>query len=275
MSTKRLTSRQNRTIKHFIKVIERPEKYAPHGDMLEGEIVVEGPRPLGMALERGAKVRSVLVTEDFLKDDRHKEIVEALLQKEVSVNVVDRALMKEVSDTKTPQGIIALCRVRAYSLLDIKKPGFIVVSDGVHDPGNMGTMLRVSDAAGVRYFIALKGSVSPYNPKAVRSSAGSLFNINTVLSKREDFIKWCEEQGIPIVITDADAKESIYEFPPTGREVFVFGNETTGVSREIRSHASKVLKIPIYGKAESLNVATSAAILIYEMVRKIKSNLSR
>jgi TrmH family RNA methyltransferase len=186
--------------------------------------------------------------------------------------MVDERLMKELSQTKTPQGIMALCKVKASSLNDIKdiSDGFAVVSDGIQDPGNMGTLIRATDAAGIRCFITLKGSISPYNPKTIRASAGSVFNISIVLSSMESFIEWKNRHNIPLVITDTRAGKTIYEFTPTGREAFVFGNETQGVSDMIKKEASQSLRIPIYGKAESLNVAMAGSIVLYEMVRRLR-----
>lgn len=268
-----LTSRQNKTIKRYFKILERPEKFSPHGDTLEGEVVIEGPRVISMALNSRARIVNVVVTEEFLRQDKFHDIVDSLLSKGIPVNMVDEKLMKELSQTKTPQGIMALCKVRAYSLKDIKDipEGFIVVSDGIQDPGNMGTLIRATDAAGIGCFISLKGSISPYNPKTIRASAGSVFNISIILSTAESFIEWKRQSGIPLVITEPGAERTIYDYIPSGREAFVFGNETRGVREEIRKEASFSLSIPIYGKAESLNVAMAGSILLYEMVRKIKT----
>ena len=265
-----LTSRQNKIIKRYFKILERPEKFSPHGDTLEGEIVIEGPRVLSMALNAEVRVINVVVTDDFLKQDRFHNIVDTLLSKGTPVNMVDKKLMKDLSQTNTPQGVIALCKVRAYSLNEIKgvPDGFVVVSDGIQDPGNMGTLIRATDAAGIKYFISLKGSISPYNSKTIRASAGSVFNIGIILSTAESFIKWKRENSIPLVTTEPDAGRTIYDFIPSGREAFVFGNETHGVREEIKNEASFSLSIPIYGKAESLNVAMAGSIVLYEMVKR-------
>lgn len=270
MDKRVLTSRQNKTIKRYFKILERPEKFSPHGDTLEGEVVIEGPRVLSMALDSRAKIVNAVVTEEFLRQDKFHHIMDGLLSKGIPVNMVDEKLMKELSQTKTPQGIMALCRVRAYSISDIKDitDGFIVVSDGLQDPGNMGTLIRATDAAGIMYFISLKGSISPYNPKTIRASAGSVFNIGIVLGTVESFIEWKRGNGIPLIITEPGAERTIYDYIPTGREAFVFGNETRGVSDMIKREASQSFRIPIYGKAESLNVAMAGSIILYEMVRR-------
>ena len=272
MKPKTLQSQHNPAIKKVLKLRSRPEKYAPSLKSLSGEVLIEGPRPLAMAIETGAAIKSALITEDVLKEADYDAILEKLTGLTIPVFVIDKDRMAQISDTVTPQGIIAICKVKARNIHDLspKKDELFVVSDTIQDPGNTGTIIRVCDGAGIKTFISLKGSANPFNPKVIRASAGSVFSLDIVLAEREDFLEWCREHNIPILITAPEADRTIFEFDLEGSGALVFGNETQGVSNEIRQEAACSLRIPIYGSAESLNVASTAAITIYEFVRKTR-----
>ena len=270
MKPKTLQSRNNPAIKKVLKLRSRPEKYAPAPKNLSGEVLIEGPRPLAMAIEAGAAIKSALITEDVLKETGYDSILEKLTGLTIPVFVIDKDRMAQISDTVTPQGIIAICKIDAKDIHDLspEEDELFVVSDAIQDPGNTGTIIRVCSGAGIRYFISLRGSASPFNPKAIRASAGSVFNMDIVLAEREDFLKWCRGYNIPIMVTAPEADRTIFEFDLKGSGALVFGNETRGVSKEIRQEAADSLRIPIYGRVESLNVASTAAIAIYEFIRK-------
>ena len=272
MRPKAIHSIHNPAIKKVIKLRARPEKYAPSKERLSGEVLIEGPRPLTMALECGTGIRTALITDEFLKESRYEGILERLTNLSVPVYVIEKHQMARISDTVTPQGIIAICRVKARDIQDLCPEGdeLFVVSDGIQDPGNCGTIVRLCDGAGIKTFISLKGSANPFNPKAIRASAGSVFSLKIVFADRAGFLDWCRRHKVHILITAPEADRTIYEFDLEGSVAIVFGNETTGVSEEMRRQAACSLRIPIYGSAESLNVASSAAITIYEMVRKRK-----
>ncbi len=270
MKPKALQSRHNPTVKRFLKILGRPEKYAPSLKNPSGEVVVEGPGPLETALEAGCRISSVLITGDTLEDRRCESLIERLTDLAVPVYVVEKDLMSRLSDTAAPQGIMAICTIEARGINDVSpgKGELLAVSDSLQDPGNTGTIIRVCDAAGIRIFVSLKGSVNPFNPKAVRASAGSVFNLDIVFSERGEFLRWCRSNDIPLLVTAPDAEMTIYEFDPRDGGAVVFGNERAGVSTEMKRAASCSLRVPIYGRAESLNVASSAAIILYEFRRK-------
>ncbi len=265
---KEIFSGENPTVKKFAKIISKPEKYAPHYGVKEGEIVVEGPRVIEMALQARVKVTHVAVTEEFISREENSLLVDRLLDSGAYTVVLKQNALKRLSQTVTPQGIIALCRVRV-SELTVPTGGPVVVVDRIRDPGNMGTLLRTTDAAGFKMAIVLKGSVSPYNPKSIRASAGSIFNLDIAFSTAEELISLSSSNNYRIVGADLKGNTSIYDFRPDGRELVVFGNETGGISDEIRKAAEVLVRIPIYGKAESLNVGCSAAVFLYELRRRL------
>ncbi|MEJ2695301.1 MAG: RNA methyltransferase [Candidatus Sulfobium sp.] len=147
-------------------------------------------------------------------------------------------------------------------------PPMVVVLDGIKDPGNLGTIIRTSDAAGAHAVVLLPGTCDPFMPKPLRASAGSVFNIPVVETEIAPLMKWMKERSIKMTVTSPDATDILYDADLTYPGAFAFGNEAHGVSRELKEEADLTVKIPIYGGAESLNVASSAAICLYEAVRQ-------
>ena len=272
MELQELASRHNPRIKRVLKIRERPEKYAPSHRAAAGEVVVEGPSNVLQALQSRHRVKYVLLTQELVEDERHVQLLTELLEKEVPLYVVDRMLMVKISGTETPQGMIGVVRVGTEKLSeqDVSDDALYVVSDRIQDPGNMGTLIRTADAAGVKTFISLKGSVNPFNPKSIRASAGSVFTVDIVFSDEDEFIPWAHERGVNIVITTGTAERTVYEYKPRGITALVFGNEGAGVSGVMLKASTDSVRVPIYGSAESLNVASAAAVIIYEMARRRK-----
>lgn len=260
----------NPKVRRFMKILARPEKYAPRAGHPSGEVIVEGAKITLTALEAGAVMESVLVTRGFLEERRNAGLIASFSERTIPLSIVEEGLLRRISDTERSQGIIALCRVRCKGIEEVYLKGdeIIVVSDGIQDPGNMGTIVRLTDAAGSGYVVVLTGSVNPYSPKAIRSSAGSVFNIDILFAGREDFLKWCDREDVQVVFTGAGAETTVYGFNALGRMAVVFGNEGSGVSDKIRDAADTAISIPIPGKAESLNVASAAAVVLYEIVRR-------
>jgi TrmH family RNA methyltransferase len=152
--------------------------------------------------------------------------------------------------------------------LRLRDPSLLVVIDGIRDPGNLGTIIRTSDAAGVDAVIVLPGTCDAFMPKAVRSTAGSIFNIPLVYPETDELMGWLRERSIRTLVADVNATLSLYEADLSRSLAFVFGNEAMGVHEKLRCEADARVKIPLSGKAESLNVAISAAICLYEAVRQ-------
>lgn len=270
MKQKSPQSSHSPAIKRVQKILQRPEKYGPVRGRLSGEVLVEGPRPLSLLIDRGARIRSVLVTEDFLGDDRYDALLKALLGNAVPSYVIEEAVMKRISDTETAQGIISICRVKADEIAGIspEKNELIAVSDGIQDPGNVGAIIRNCSGAGIGSFVSLKGSASPFNPKAIRASAGCISDVRIILAERGEFLEWCRKEGVAVVISESSAGRTVYEAGLEGSAAIVFGSEAAGVSEEVKKVSAYGIKVPIYGSVESLNVASAAAVILYELARK-------
>ncbi|MDA8432041.1 MAG: RNA methyltransferase [Nitrospiraceae bacterium] len=259
-----ISSPSNSRIKKAIRIRER--KHA-EGDNL---FVLEGPKIIEMALAAGAKIREVFFTDHFTAKNEGKELLGLLSKKTTDICRVADHVFAKLSDTETPQGIAAVASYPVLSLdrLPLSATSLYVVLDGVRDPGNLGTIIRTSDAAGVDAVILLEGTCDAFIPKVIRATAGSIFNVPLVLAADDQLMAWRQGHGIKIAVTAADAPRSVFEADLTVPVAFIFGNEARGVRRAIKDGADLLLKIPLYGKAESLNVATSAAICLYEAVRQ-------
>ncbi|MCK4910808.1 MAG: RNA methyltransferase, partial [Thermodesulfovibrionales bacterium] len=143
-----------------------------------------------------------------------------------------------------------------------------VVFDGVSDPGNLGTMIRTADASGASGVIVLEGTCDVFGPKALRASAGSVFNIPIMHSKRENVLEELKAMGIRIAATVPEGGEDLYNVKLVPPLAIVFGNESKGVGKEFMAQADLVVSVPVRGGAESLNVAAAAAVLLYEALRQ-------
>ena len=199
-------------------------------------------------------------TKDFLSDERARTLVGRLK----NLEEISSATMESLSDTKTPQGILLVVRQKFSALEEVVAKKIIAVLDGVQDPGNVGTILRTAAAFDCSV-ILLDGSAEIFNPKVVRSSMGAIFYSPIIKLTREKFL---ELRGVEILAAALDsAAEIYYRHDFRKKSAIVFGSEAAGVSKKILNVARKIF-IPMNGHAESLNVATSAAIILSEAVRQ-------
>ena len=203
-------------------------------------------------------------------DERTMRLLEDAAAQNIKLVCVSENVMKKIADTETPQGIIAVCKMRQPKLENLLASGkMLLVLDRVGDPGNIGTMLRTADAAGIGGLVLLKGCADIYAPKTVRSSMGSLFHI-PVLSgvSEQEFVSAAKKAGYDLLVTCLDGADNLYKADLSGRIAFVMGNEAGGVSETLLEKADKRVYIPMAGRAESLNVAMAAGIVMFEALRR-------
>jgi len=232
-----------------------------------GLFIAEGLRTVEEAVASNT-VEQVFYTA--IEDDRTRAALEAAAEKGVALHCVNEAVMKKLADTDSPQGILAVCKMQDIKLEGLFATGkMLLVLDRVGDPGNVGTMLRTADAAGVGGVVLLKGSVDIYAPKTVRSTMGSLFHVPVFAGAEEAlFIKAAKRAGYELLVTTLEGADSLYKADLRGRIAFVMGNEANGVSETFVQAADKRVYIPMAGKAESLNVAMAAGIVMFEALRR-------
>lgn len=238
-----------------------------------GLFFIEGVKLVREALQFAAKdIVFIMIDEGFYNNGENAIFVNRLLDLNIRVTVTDAKTFAMVSDASTPQGIIAVVRASEHEFRNlIKKDGrkFLVLLDCVQDPGNVGTIIRTSDAAGVDAVILTRGCADIYNPKVLRSTMGSMFHMPVCYS--DDAVQTvCEMKmkGFKIVAGDLNAKGCYYEEDYRRDILLAVGNESRGISEEIKKLADALVKIPMPGRAESLNVSVATGIIIYEVVRQ-------
>ena len=227
--------------------------------------VAEGLRLCEAALD-SADIQFGFYTEEFLKTPRAENLVERL-SKVTTMYKIPPETFDKIRDTQTPQGIMIIAKQKLSTQKEIAGKNFVVALDGVQDPGNVGTILRTAEAfdCGV---ILLEGAVDIFNPKVVRSTMGAIFNLSVVEMTSDAFLKFMKSKKFEVTAAALDGKAEIYfNHDFTKKSAVVFGNEAGGVSEKI-FQATKKIYIPMTGKAESLNVATAAAIIISEAARQ-------
>lgn len=212
------------------------------------------------------RVHELFVTEAAA--ERNAELLDSV---DVPVSVVTDKAATGLSETITPQGIIAVCELVDQPLGSLTGP-LVAVLVGVSDPGNAGTVTRVADAAGASAVIFAGDSVDPHNGKCVRASTGSVFHLPLIRSRDVgEVFAACRAVGLRLVAADGYAKDDLDDVIDAGElaapTAWVFGSEAHGLSDALLSEMDSVVKVPLYGAAESLNLATAAAVCLYASAR--------
>jgi TrmH family RNA methyltransferase len=228
---------------------------------------LEGPQAVSEALAfRPELLVELFVTPTAL--DRYPEIARGAKAADLEVEFVTEHVLETMADTVTPQGIIAVCRQFPTSLKDILggEPRLIAILEEVRDPGNAGTIIRAADSAGADAVILTGRSVDLYNPKVVRATTGSLFHVPVaVMPELDAVLERVRAAGLQVLAADIKGEDLLSAraslAAPTA---WLFGNEARGLSDEQLALADRSITVPIYGKAESMNLATAASVCLYE-----------
>ena len=221
--------------------------------------IVEGIHTVRDVLNSDWKVECLIFSEHFKDIERFDHF-------KVKKFIVNEKITKLISQTESPQGIFAIVKIKEFSV-DFKEKRFVIL-DRIQDPGNLGTIIRTSDAAGFNTVILDKGSVDPFNPKVIRSSQGSLFHLKVVNSDIKKIIEKLKENGVKILGTSPKGSTVYTDVDIEDRLGIVFGNEANGIRDDVLSICDETIRIPIYGKAESLNVSVSSGIILYHFAKK-------
>jgi TrmH family RNA methyltransferase len=208
-------------------------------------------------------VHELFVTADFLARDT--ELIAAATERGVPVSTVTDRALAGLADTVTPQGVVAVCALVDRPLTDVlaDAPRLVAVLVGVSDPGNAGTVIRVADAAGADAVVLAGDAVDPHNGKCVRASTGSVFHVPIARAPVAEVLDACRAAGLRLIAADGYAKAELTPATTTGPTAWLFGSEAHGLPEEVKSAADESLRVPIYGKAESLNLATAATVCLY------------
>jgi RNA methyltransferase, TrmH family len=232
-----------------------------------GLFLAEGVRAVEDLLASPIAVRSVVHPSSAGDDPRLDALLRVARSRGVPLVDVGERELAELAATDSPQGILAVAQTPVVGLADLslaEGPVALLVLDAVQDPGNLGTLVRTAEALGAAAVLALPGTVDPWNPKSVRSAVGSSFRVPILHVDWAALEPWLRERRIAVVAADgAGAPLRPGAWP---RAALVVGNEGAGVSAETRARADHVAAVPLRGRAESLNVAAAAAILLHQLL---------
>lgn len=234
----------------------------------ERRFLAEGPQAVREALASPGAVVEVFATRDAAA--RHREMLTLAGAQGVDVHLVSGEVMTTLCQTVTPQGVVAVCAFLDQPLAAVLagQPRLVTVLADARDPGNAGTVIRTADAAGADAVVLAGASVDPYNGKCVRASAGSLFHLPVVAGVAvEEALPALRSAGLRLLAADGrgtrDLDSAADEGLLDGPTAWVFGNEAWGLPEATLALADEVVRVPIHGRAESLNLATAAAVCLY------------
>ena len=263
MPVRIVQSKNNARLKELRKAFVRP------GRDTHGLVAIEGPHLLEEAMRAGLRIATVFLRATGREDLGHRPPV----GEDVEILLVDSDLFDDIVQTETPQPIAALVEIPDWTWAHILRqleawPPLLLVLAGVQDPGNLGTILRSAEAFKSTGVVSLPGTVNEWNPKVVRSSAGSIFRLPLVHATPDECFTMLREAGARVLTTSVSNATPIHETNLTGPVVFLIGNEGAGVPPDIAQQADSSVTIPCPGPVESLNAAVAASVLLYETSRQ-------
>jgi TrmH family RNA methyltransferase len=242
----------------------------------ERAFLAEGPQAVSEALATNARVSTLFVTAPA--QARHADLVDQAAAAGIDVQVVSGEVMSELAQTVTPQGLLAVCDFIdvPFDRVSGTRPKLVALLANVRDPGNAGTVLRTADAAGADAVVFADASVDLYNGKCVRASAGSIFHLPIVAGARlQETVAEVKRAGLTIIAADGRAGSTLDD--PHTRKIlaaptaWLFGNEAWGLPADLVELADESVAVPIYGRAESLNLAAAAAVCLYASAQAQRS----
>ncbi|WP_342706532.1 RNA methyltransferase [Pelagirhabdus alkalitolerans] len=241
---------KNETIKNWSKL--KKKKYREKMQ----QFIIEGDHLIEEAISSGWEIDAIVAVENktFDHSDNSLKVVR-----------VTEPVMLHLSETKSPQGILAIVKMKAFNITTQKR---LLLLDEIQDPGNLGTMIRTADAAGFDAVLLGRGTVDVYNDKTIRSTQGSLFHLPILPVDLLEEIPRLKAEGVNILVSTLERAKTIDQVNPTDKMGLVVGNEGNGVSDAILELADERIHIPIYGQAESLNVSVAAGIMMYALQMK-------
>ncbi len=255
-----ITSSANAKVKQVMNLAKKAK-----ARKLSGLFVAEGLR-MFREIPRD-RIDSVYVSESFLKDESHRKLVEGLPFEMVADDV-----FSVMSDTQTPQGILALVRQYSYEVGDLQtvtSPAFLMILENIQDPGNLGTIIRAGEGAGITGIIMDDTTADIYNPKVIRSTMGSVCRVPFLYtSDLPCTLKNLKAQGVRLYAAHLEGRNNYEKEDYTVDTGFLIGNEGNGLTEKITAMADALVRIPMMGRVESLNAAVAASVLMFEAARQ-------
>ncbi len=258
-----ITSLANPTIKALRSLKQRKARDE------QGRYLIEGIRPVAEAIQCGAPLEMLIVAPDLLSSAFAHDVITTYAAEGGKILTVSAAVFTSLTEKEHPQGLAAVGRIRYTPLSELPSAtvGWVALVE-VADPGNLGAVLRTADGAGFSGIILVGATTDPFDPAAVRASMGALFSQPIVRTDWSNLLAWCRQQQITLV-GSSDRGACDYRNAPYSRPlVLVLGSERHGLSDEQLADCDLVVRIPMRGRSDSLNLAVAAGILMYEITRQ-------
>jgi len=264
MEIQTIASLQNPLVKKVVKLLQKPAERKK-----EGLFVAEGVREVFLLLKAGFAIKKLIICKELFVEDENYLINPDKFSAEMLVNVKQDVYAK-MAYRANSGGVLALVESRFTLLNELKLSvnPLIVVLESVEKPGNLGAILRTADAAGVEAVVICDPQTDIYNPNVIRSSLGCLFSVPVVVCDSELWFRWAAEKKITTAIASVQASKSYFNSNFTKPLALAFGTEANGLTKIWYERSAEHLVIPMVGRIDSLNVAASAAIMIFEAVRQ-------
>jgi TrmH family RNA methyltransferase len=259
-----ITSKDNATIKHLHTLSESKQRKKEQAFLIEGVKMVEE------ALRDNLGVKMVIASPSLVQH-HGKGVLKLAENRSVEVLWISERLMDAIAESKTPQPVMAIVNMKAYSEQGLlaNDAGLIVMAHQLQDPGNLGTIIRTAEAVGASGVAITSNTVDPFNPKAIRASMGSILRVPIVHSgDASAFIKTCKQKGFQTAATVLTGRTTHFDMDLKKPTVMVLGQEGAGLPQEIMADIDLQVRIPMASTIDSLNVATAAAVILYEAFRQ-------
>jgi TrmH family RNA methyltransferase len=263
-----ISSHSNLKIKQIRALRQRKERQKT------GLFLVEGIHPVGEALESGAQIESLCYAPELLHSDFAQRIIQKASLQGVACLAVTAQVFESLADKENPQGILAVVRQCRMELVSINPNSFpwLVALVSPQDPGNVGTILRTIDAVSASGLLLLDSSLDVYHPNAVRASMGTLFWYPVVHATFDEFSRWSSEYGYHVYGTSAHAsldyrEVGAYQFPA----ILLLGSERDGLAPSYIAACEQLVRLPMLGRASSLNLAVAAGVMMYKMLESMQA----
>ena len=259
-----ITSVTNPRVKHLVKLRNRRERDA------SGVFLIEGYRELTRAVDSGLEIREVFVCPDLFLGDNENGLVERAVAGGARAVELGPEAFRKVSYRDRPEGLMGLADQFSTSLdrLAPSSNPLILVVESIEKPGNLGTMLRTADSAGVDAVIVCEPTTDPFNPNVVRASLGCLFLVPLAVSSTPDALRWLAEHGIATFATTPGATVPHWQADLSGPVAIAVGSEQYGLTETWLQEAGMQIRIPMGGQVDSLNAAMAAGVVLFEAVRQ-------
>lgn len=257
-----INSVKNSRVKSWLKLKQKKARTE------QGLFLLEGIKLLFEAYENKQEIITIMMEENKPIPEKIKEIIED--NHGIELFLLSKSIIEKLTETEQSQGYFAVIKQKKVNPTDLLKqePTFLLLVDQIQDPGNLGTIIRSSDAAGIDGIILGNGTVDLYNSKVVRSAMGSIFHVPISTGSLDDIIPSLKEQGFQVIGTSPYASSSYFELDFSQKIAIIVGNEANGLDENRENSVDHMVNIPMLGQAESLNVAMATTLILYEKVRQ-------